>query len=245
MSLNSSHLPAWIANNPVFRILFLLRKLYLTKIKFKHYSQFAEDVSILRVFDKNYRGFFVDVGCFHPKKYNNTWQLYKKGWRGVNIDIDSIKIQGFSLVRPEDINVAAAVSNIEGEITYYSDGFYSLTTSLDEKFAAGRKGYIQKKTQCKTLTHILDETKYANRVIDFLSIDAEAHDLEVLLSLDFVRYDPKLIAVEIHCVLFSEVVESPLYQFLVEKGYCLVGWCGLTLLMANATLQKQLAVKRK
>jgi hypothetical protein len=31
-------------------------------------------------------GFFVDVGCFHPLFYSNTWKLYKKGWRGVNID---------------------------------------------------------------------------------------------------------------------------------------------------------------
>ena len=47
-----------------------------------------------RFFPKKYKGFFVDVGCFHPIKYNNTYRLYRKGWRGVNIDIDAIKIEG-------------------------------------------------------------------------------------------------------------------------------------------------------
>ena len=241
MSLNSSHLPAWMEGNALFRFLFLLRKLYLTRTKFKHFSQFAEDVSILCLFPKNYRGFFVDVGCFHPKKYNNTWQLYKKGWRGVNVDIDAIKIQGFNIVRPQDINIASAVSNTEGEITYYSHGFYSLTSSLDEKFTAGKSGYLQKKTKAKRLSDILDATKYAGQEIDFLSVDAEAHDLEVLMSLDFDRYQPKLIAVETHRALLTEVIKEPLYQFLVEKNYCLVGWCGLTLLMANQALQQTLA----
>ena len=65
--------------------------------------------------------------------------------------------------------------------------------------------------------------------------------LEVLLSLDFSRYNPKLIAVETHYALFSEVCGSSLFQFLINKRYCLVGWCGLTILMANKQLQKEIA----
>lgn len=241
MSLNYSQLPSWLENNSVFRILFLLRKLYLTKTRFSHHSQFAEDVSIIRLVDINYRGFFVDVGCFHPKKYSNTWLLYKNGWRGINIDIDPIKIDGFNIVRPHDINIASAVSNTEGKIAYYSNGFYSLTISLDEEFARGKMGYVKKTTQCAKLSHLIDGTKYRDRQIDFLSVDAEGHDLEILISLDFDRYNPKLIAVETHYALFSEVEDSSLYKFLISKDYCMVGWCGLTLLMANKSLQRTLA----
>ena len=68
MSINYSNLPTFIEQNPIFRKLFLLRKLFFIKTKTNHYSQFAEDVSIVRFFPKNYKGFFVDVGCFHPKK---------------------------------------------------------------------------------------------------------------------------------------------------------------------------------
>jgi len=244
MSFNYTNLPSWIEQNPIFRKLFLLRKLFLTKTTFAHYSQFAEDISINRFFPKSYKGFFVDVGCFHPKKYNNTWMLYKRGWRGVNIDIDSIKIEGFDIVRPRDKNIHSAVSNKEGQISYWANGFYSLTTSLDDSFANGKTGYIKKTAQCAKLSDILDDTKYKDKEIDFLSVDAEGHDLEVLESLDFDRYNPSLIAVETHRAIFPEILNSKLYRFLIEKDYCLVGWCGLTLLMANKALQQTLANSR-
>ena len=244
MSLNYTNLPSWLERNRLFRRLFLYRKLFLTKTTFHHHSQFGEDVSIGTFFPKKFRGFYVDVGCFHPKKYNNTWQLYKQGWRGVNVDIDSIKIEGFDIARPRDTNIACAVSNTEGECSYFSNGFYSLTVSLDRAFTEGKQGYVEKKTRCARLTTLLDESPYKDRQIDFLSVDAEGHDIEVLLSLDFDRYDPRLIAVESQFALFDEVCQTAAYQFLLSKEYCLVGWCGLTLLMANKSLQRTLANSR-
>lgn len=240
MNLNYAHLPHWLENNIIFRKLFLVRKIFFTKAKQSHYSQFAEDISITRLFEKSHRGFFVDVGCFHPKKYNNTWKLYKRGWRGINIDIDSIKIEGFNIVRKGDINIACAVSDHEGEITLFTNGFYSLTTSLDSTFTHGKNNYKEKKIRASTLSSIIDNTKYKDRKIDFLSIDAEGHDLKILKSFDIDRYSPRLIAVETHLTTFTQVAKSELYNFLTNKGYTLVGWCGLTLLMANEDLQNQL-----
>lgn len=240
MRFNYSNLPSWIGQNQIVRQLYLFRKLYLANTEFNHYSQFAEDISIVRLFPKAFKGFFVDVGCFHPKKYNNTWKLYKKGWRGINIDIDSIKIEGFDICRPDDLNVNCAVSNCEGDISYWSNAFYSSTTSLDASSVTGKEGYIQRTTKCKKLTDLINESKYKDKKIDFLSVDVEGYDLEVLKSLDFDRYDPSLIAVETYNTLFSDVAESDLYRFLRSKEYCLVGWCGLTLLMANKTLQRTL-----
>jgi len=244
MNTNYINFPAWLENNYLFRKLFLFRKIYLTKSKFHHHSQFAEDISIVRCFPKTHKGFFVDVGCFHPIKYNNTWKLYKKGWRGINIDIDSIKIEGFNLIRSKDTNVCRAVGNQEGEVHYWKNGFYSLTASLDDDFVQNKMGYIKKSTQCSRLTSILDDSKYKGQRIDLLSVDAEGHDLEVLRSLDFERYAPLLVAAEAHHALFTEVSKSELYKFLVEKGYCLVGWSGLTLLMASEELQQTLANQR-
>lgn len=239
---NNKNVPFWLENNLFFRKIFLLRKLYLSKTKFNHYSQFGEDISINKIFSKNTTGFFVDVGCFHPKKNNNTYQLYKKGWRGINIDIDSIKIEAFDMIRAKDTNISCAVSNTEGEVAYYSKGFYSLINSLEKSFTTNKQGYIKKTTIAKKLTNIINETKYKNKQIDFLSIDAEGHDLEVIKSLDFDQYNPKLIAIETYKPLLSEVIKTELYQFLIEKNYDLVAWCGLTLLMANKELQATLQI---
>lgn len=239
MKLDSMHLPQWLENNWLFRKIFVLRSLYFSKTSFKHYSQFAEDISIDRIlFERlllrqDHKGFFVDVGCFHPKKYNNTWALYKKGWRGINIDIDSIKIQGFDILRNEDTNIATAVSSKKGKIEYFSDGFYSLTVSLDNNFVKDNPKYIKKTTGADTLTNIIDKTKYKNRKIDLLCVDAEGHDLNVIKSLDFERYKPRLVVIETHKATLSEVENQDLYLYLKSKNYDLVGWCGLSLIMAN------------
>ena len=228
--MNYSHLPSWLENNKLFQFLFLFRKLFIIKKRFKHYSQFGEDISIARYFPKKYSGIFVDVGCFHPVKYNNTYRLYKKGWRGVNIDIDHIKIAGFKILRPKDTNIACAISNQSGELTYWSNGFYSLTITLDEAFAKGKKGYIKKKVKADTLTNVLGKTKYANRQIDLLTIDTEGHDFFVLKSLDIEVYSPRLIAIETYTNLLEEVVQTELYTYLAQHGYSLVNWVGLTLI---------------
>ena len=230
MSLNYSHLPSWLENNRLFRFFFLIRKIYITKRSFRHYGQFAEDVTIGRLFPKGYRGFFVDVGCFHPVKYNNTITLYRRGWRGINIDIDSIKIDAFKIARPGDTNITAAVSSEEGEVTVFSDGFYSLNTTLDPEFAGRRARYRKRTVRARRLDSLIDETKYKDRRIDLLTVDAESYDLKVLRSLDFGRYSPRVLAVETHLCDFDAIAESELYQFVLSQKYSLAGWCGLTLI---------------
>lgn len=231
MSLSYSHLPAWLSENRLFRKLFLLRKMYLTRRSFTHYGQFGEDISIERHFATDYRGFFVDVGCFHPIKYNNTYRLYRRGWRGVNIDLDPVKVEGFDMVRPHDVNIARGVSDRPGEAAVWSSGFYSLTSTLDEEFARSWPGDFRTHTiRTETLSSILDGTKFRDRPIDLLTVDAEGHDLAVLRSLDFQRYRPGLIAVELHQATLAAVQGDPLFKFLLGKGYDIVNWTGLTIL---------------
>lgn len=233
MLWNNSQPPQYLQESKVFQFLFLLRKLYLTKSKSNHFSQFAEDVSIVRLFPKKYQGIFVDVGCFHPKKYNNTWQLYKRGWRGVNIDIDPIKIKGFEKIRSRDHNVACAIGSQRGSVDYYTKGFYSLTTTTSKDFASNSDNYVKKTTHSKRLDDVIQSSPFAGRQIDFLSIDAEGHDFEVLKSLNFEVHQPIVIAIETSKKFLGDVLETGEYMFLKNLGYDLVAWCGLTLILAN------------
>ncbi len=242
--ISHKNLPEWIERNVIFRKLFLLRKLYLTKRKFIHYSGAAEDVSIRKIFSNKASGLFIDVGCYHPIKYSNTWALYKKGWRGINIDIDAIKIELFNMVRRDDVNITCAVSNKSGTTKYYRAGLFSQINSIDKNSADELEQYITMDVECKTLTELIDGTKYKNKQIDFLSVDAEGHDFEVLTSLDFTRYNPLLIAVEIHEPIFDRVEKSELYKYLRNLNYSLAGWCGESLLMANSELQRTLVKAR-
>lgn len=233
MNLNHSHIPSWLANAWLFRKLFLLRKLFLTRNRSSHYGQMAEDVSLKKFFPKKYKGVYVDVGCFHPIKYSNTYYFYKRGWRGINVDIDQIKIEGFNMLRRKDINICRAVSDVEGEVTYYSNGFYTPTITLDKEFTLDKSGdkyqYQEKKTQAETLTSIIDSTKYKGQAIDILSVDVEGHDYSVLKSLDFNLYAPRIIAVESQYDRLDKIQTEDTYRFLMDNNYELVNWVGMTL----------------
>jgi len=238
MFFNYSHPPKWLEDNIVFRYLFLLRKIYLTRKSFKHFSQFAEDISIERLFPKRHKGIFIDVGCFHPIKYNNTWKLYKSGWRGINVDIDPIKIDAFKMVRAKDFNVACAVSSKSGFVEYFSNGFYSLTTTLSEDFSKHRHNYTTKSSKCETLDSIIQRSPYSNKQIDFISIDAEGHDLEILKSLNLNKYNPSVIAIESHEKSLEKVKSTNEFKHLIANDYDLVAWCGLTLVFASTNFLK-------
>ena len=234
MKLDHAHLPNWLTSSWLFRKLFLLRKVYFTRRRFGHYGQFAEDVAVRRLFPRHFKGFYVDVGCYHPAKFNNTYALYRRGWRGINIDLDAIKIEAFDMARPGDVNVARAISDEAGEVRAWSSGFFALGSTLDESFTREQDARWRPVTvRCDTLTHVIDATRYKDRRIDFLSVDAEGHDLQVLESLDFERYRPTVVAVELHRATLSEVTGDPLYRFLNERGYELVNWTGLTLLFKD------------
>lgn len=241
MRLSYLHLPDWLKRNWVFRKLFLLRKLFLTRNSRRHFGQSGEDIFIVRQFPKSFTGFFVDVGCYHPTKYSNTFRLYKRGWRGVNIDIDKIKIEAFQMRRPGDTNIQCAVSTHTGKLSYWTNGFYSLVVTLEKAFTKERPKYDYQEHQVKadTLTNILERTSYRDRQIDLLSVDAEGHDLPVLQSLDFKRYQPKLIAVEMQEKTLDEILKSELFGFLRIKGYALVNWIGQTLMFQQRVKSDQ------
>ena len=234
---NHKHLPEWLENNVLVQNLLLFRKLYLTRHKKSFYGQEAEDIALKRIVPRGVNGFYVDVGCFHPIKYNNTYFFYKQGWRGINIDIDPIKIKGFNWVRKEDTNIVRAVSGEKGEIKYWTNGFYSLVNTLEGDARNDEYEYIQKTAQADTLSNIIDSTKYKDRQIDLLSIDAEGHDMVVLKSLDMERYQPKVIVFETNAGELKNVLKSDVYKYLTALDYDLVNWIGLSLIFRKNDVQ--------
>jgi len=225
--------PAWLQRNWLFRRFFLFRKVFLTERRTSCYSQYGEDINVPLFFPKGYVGTFVDVGCFHPVKYSNTYRLYRNGWRGVNVDIDDIKIEAFDMVRGGDANVACAIGMTEGTVDYWRKGFYRLGSTIHAEHARGKPGYEKTTTRCRKLTSVIDDTPFAGRKIDFLSVNTEGHDDEVLRSLDFERYAPFLVAFEAYCASLDDVLSLAVYRNLSARGYVMVGWCGLTVLMMN------------
>ena len=220
----------------IWQKLFLLRKVYLTKIFRIFYSQFGEDIILKEYIPKKFdRGFYVDVGCYHPKKFSNTYMLYKRGWRGINVDLDSLKVAGFNLARPQDCNITAAVSDEESTVNVFSFGTYNLGSTLDEKTAINSSGEIKstREVKTRTLENIIKGTRFSGKQVDLLSIDAEGHDLNVLRSLNIEKYQPWLIIIETHLISFDQIENSELYRYLKQKGYHLINWVGFSLIFTR------------
>ena len=195
-------------------------------IKKKTYSMDGEDVFIDNYFKKN-TGFFVDVGAYHPLELNNTYLLYKRGWNGVNIDINSLSIDYFNYVRPDDTNINIAVAEKKSIKTiYYQKKKFPLNTlnlKLASKHFSGN--FKKKKIKSDKLTSIIDKTKFKGIKISFLNIDAEGNDFQVLKSLNFKKYKPKLICVEMVDSFNPSkkmIKKNKIYKFLIQKKYKLV-----------------------
>ena len=58
-----------------------------------------EDIEVLKYFSDSKKGFYVDIGCYHPTFHNNTYLLNKKGWKGINVDVSKFSIDLFNYLR--------------------------------------------------------------------------------------------------------------------------------------------------
>ena len=191
---------------------------YRPKIFFpkKTYSFFGEDLIIKKFFLNKQKGFYLDVGCYHPLHGSNTYLLYKKGWCGINIDLNELSINLFNMARKKDENITAAVSNTVKKVKIYFRKKINMLNTIDIKSAKVnfKNGFQTKLVKSISLNSILSESKFKNKKIDFLNLDVEGNELNVLKSFNFKKYRPRLICVEIH-----NQKKNPVYKFLINKGY--------------------------
>lgn len=208
-----------------------LRKVFLTKSWRRYYSQFGEDTILRELLARTRNGFFVDVGCFHPKKFSNTYWLYSRGWRGINIDMEPQKIALFNLARPDDVNLTAAISDQASRMAIQSQRSYDLGAKLVKDATTEKNVQIT----TKTLTEVIDSTRYKDHPIDLLTVDAEGMDLQVVRSLDMARYRPKLIIVEQVGASIEEILSGELHRLLSGQGYQLKSWVIHSLIYVKET----------
>jgi hypothetical protein len=212
--------------------LYVLRKTFLTRASRRHYSQFGEDVLLDQIIDPRCRpGNYVDVGAYHPTKFSNTYFLYRRGWRGVNIDLDPVKIDAFRLARPRDVNICAAVSDQRRVATSYAARRFDLGATIDPDTADRQTGPLEARAvETRTLNEILAATSYAGTPIDLLCIDAEGHDWPVLRAFDLAVYRPSIVVIESHLETIERIMNDEAYRHLAAHGYRLCGWTYLSLI---------------
>ena len=220
--------------SPLKYLYFFFNKFFSNYYFNKSFSQGAMDLILDQIFKNKKKGFYIDVGCQHPIKNNNTYLLHKKGWSGVNIDLDEANIALFNYFRPKDHNINVAISNKIEDLDLYYYHQKSPINTLDEKISSKQNAKIEKKIKVttNTLTNVLNKISISN--IDLLSIDVEGFELKVLQGLDLEKYNPNIIVLE-YLDLKAEkweipyndidnVINSDIYKYLISKNYKFVNW---------------------
>ncbi len=207
-------------------ILLLIRR-YIFKFGKINFSQTGEEIIIQWILKDIKKGFYLDVGCHHPYKISNTFQLYLNGWHGIAIDANPTLIEKWKRKRKNDIPLVAAISDEEKEVTFYEFKESEVNT-IDESMSQEWKQKFnyksERKLRTQTLTTILDNHLPRNQTIDLLTVDVEGNDFNVIKSIDLTKYRPKLIVVEIHGFNLSNIERNEIYQYLTERKYALVSF---------------------
>lgn len=179
--------------------LYIRHKGYLKR---KQYSQWGEDKFIVEFFKEKKNGVYLDIGCFNPFMYSNTCLLYKKGWSGINIDINPTSIDLFNIARPRDINLCTTINNKKKIFKIYQDDPFSPVNTLNEKFFKDLEIKLNKNNKILSVeSKSIDEVMkicQKKKNIDFINIDVEGSDYQVLTQIKLDQLKPKLISIETH-----------------------------------------------
>lgn len=209
--------------NRFFYWLYKIQKIYKNKKPNSHYAEFAEDVMVNRILKKIKKGFYVDIGAYHPYKGSLTYNLYSRKWNGMNLDISKSSIDLFNIARPSDININCAVSEFNGETFYYENSPINQQNSLIPQDDNQKKIKIQS----YKLSEILKMQNINS--VDYINIDTEGNELEVLMGIDFSKINPTLFTIEDNSFDLNNEIKKKKIIFLKEKNYELINIIGVTM----------------
>ena len=189
------------------------------------YAQCGEDLIIKFLFDnlRIVQPSYVDIGAHHPRYINNTAIFYDTGSRGINIEPDPTLFEAFIKDRPADKNLNIGISPKASRLDFYHMSAPTLNTfSKKEAKNFEKEGYpiiSTSKIMTLNINDVIQE--HLGRKPDFINLDAEGLDYEILRTLNFKKYAPTILCVE--TISFSStghgIKDIKLIKFIESKGY--------------------------
>ncbi len=169
-----------------------------------YYAQNREDKWIAENLPLPEKGFYVDVGCGHPFTTSNTAFLRDRKWEGLAIDGNRTWAEDWKHIPA----FCCAVIASQPEVLFCENAWWS------------RIG-IGTSRSAETLEAILE--RFSVGKIDFLSVDVEGSEFEILQSFDFDLHDPSIVVAEYNAMHLPivEPEQSPIPDFMADKGYFL------------------------
>ena len=196
----------------------VLKFIYWFVLKQSNFSQSNEEQILSTIFSNTRKGFYIDVGCHHPRRFSNTALLYKNGWKGINIDASAKNLKLFNIFRKRDKNICALISEKPEKLRYYYFDDSALNGILS--FAKvnflkdlGYKVISEEYMVTQRLDDIITNFELPNKRIDLLDIDVEGYDFQVLKSIDLSLFYVRVILIE------TGDKENEIAKYLLKYNY--------------------------
>lgn len=182
------------------------------------YSQFGQDIYLYEnIYSKKNEGYFVEVGAHDGIKYSNTLLLEQKGWKGVCIEPHPEIFKLLKKNRPNCfVSEYAAYKENNQKLEFIMSGLEcgcsGFVYSNSHEFIKNNKRCI---VETKTLTKLLDEINAPN-FIEYISLDTEGSEFDILQGLDFHKYKVGYFSIEHNNIAHNRI---KIRDYLISKGY--------------------------
>ena len=186
----------------------------------RFHGQLKQDRLVLEILDFKQGGYFVEVGAWHPTNISNTFILETKfNWSG--LCIDPFPVRGFAEKRPGSRLIETAVGRVDGEVldfrmAEWAGGFEKCLSDRAFNRPIVKNAEVVS-VSTKSLESILIQNN-SPREIDFLSLDTEGSEFEIIRDFDFEKYSFKVIINEHNFIQENRV---SVRNLLLSRGYFL------------------------
>jgi FkbM family methyltransferase len=185
------------------------------------YSQNLEDYHLSIAFAGQASGTYIDIGAGHPIADNVSFWFYERGWRGVVVEPQVKLVALYARLRPRDVAVAGLIGRECGEMDFHIvDRLHGLSTAKEgvaQVAQAFGVDYQTVRMPTTTLAELCETHDLGT--IDFLKIDVEGAEGDVLFGGDWERFRPKVVVAEAIAPMTSEPSWQQWEPFLVAQRY--------------------------
>ena len=186
------------------------------------YAQRFEDLYLLRCFENQPSGFYIDIGAGHPVHDNVSFAFYLKGWSGITVEPNPALARLSKAVRPRDRIVQTLVGASAGEATFHLvREFHGFSTMVEDHARSAQREFGKESDAISLPVMRLRDLceQHAPAAIDFLKVDVEGAEDDVLRGGDWQRFRPKVVLAEALAPFTLAPAWESWEPILLEQGY--------------------------
>lgn len=188
-------------------------------------SQLGQDLKVLEFYKEKKNGYFVEVGASNGIILSNTYLLETKyDWKGICVEPTPSIYKQLVINRPNSHccdDAAYSVSNatVTFDIAHCSNLLSGISDLIDRHKSRIDASKTSISVNTITLNDLLDKYE-APKFIEYLSLDTEGSEYEILRVFDFSKYTFGLIDIEHN---YIEPRRTQIRELLTSNGYVYIG----------------------